>query len=419
MRAILSVALNDLRNTFAERAIYITLFVVPIAMTIFLGLVGGGTPTRIIVDVVADPSAGPLATQLTESLTKTEAGSATLWVLCDLNNQTSAPSACGLTSDAASTSGATQAQRRDLATERVRSGKAFSALIIPAAFSADIAASKPVTLDLIGKTGLNAPELVVNQVNGALTRLNGAVTAARVVTAVKNPTDRQAFYDKVFVAAEAIWASDPVRIDDQSSDGRVGAAPNNFSQSAPGMGAMFVMINALGLASIFIVERQNGVMHRLLLLPIPKWQLLAGKLLGRYVLGLIVFAVLLGVGSLFGAHWGDPLGTVAIVAVYVLAVTAMALAFSTVVRSQGQASGIALLVALTLAPLGGAWWPLDIAPEWMRIVGHISPIAWMQDAFAKLLYYSGTFVEILPMLGVLLIFAAVFFAFGIARFRYE
>jgi ABC-2 type transport system permease protein len=137
------------------------------------------------------------------------------------------------------------------------------------------------------------------------------------------------------------------------------------------------------------------------------------------VLCVLVFAVMVSLGTIFGVRWGNPLGVVAIILVYSLAVTAIALAFSTLVRSQGQAAGITLLLALTLAPLGGAWWPLNFVPDWMRTLAQISPIYWSQEAFSRLIYYNGTLTDILSQLGVLLLFGAVFFAFGLARFRYE
>jgi ABC-2 type transport system permease protein len=185
------------------------------------------------------------------------------------------------------------------------------------------------------------------------------------------------------------------------------------------MGAMFVLQTVLGIAVVLIQERTAGTMQRLLVLPVPKWKILAGKLLARFVLGLFVFTVLIVVGTFFGVQWGSWPAVIAIVLVYTLAATAMGLAFSTLVRTLGQAGGLTLLLTLTLAPLGGAWWPLDVVPAWMRTLGHISPIAWSQDAFQKLIFYGGTFVDILPQLGVLLLFAVGFFLFGLLRFKYE
>ncbi|MGF2075590.1 hypothetical protein ACQUFC_18995, partial [Enterococcus casseliflavus] len=72
-----------------------------------------------------------------------------------------------------------------------------------------------------------------------------------------------------------------------------------------------------------------------------------------------------------------------------------------------------------LAPLGGAWWPLEIVPETMQTIGHISPIAWVMDGFGELIYYNGGIAEILPMVGALLLMAGVLIVFAIWRFKYE
>jgi ABC-2 type transport system permease protein len=77
------------------------------------------------------------------------------------------------------------------------------------------------------------------------------------------------------------------------------------------------------------------------------------------------------------------------------------------------------LVGLTLAPLGGAWWSLDIVPEFMRVIGHLSPVAWAMDAFRKLIFENAALVNILPELGILLAFTAAFFVIGVLRFKYD
>ena len=78
-----------------------------------------------------------------------------------------------------------------------------------------------------------------------------------------------------------------------------------------------------------------------------------------------------------------------------------------------------LLMGLILAPLGGAWWPLDIVPEFMRIAGHLSPIAWAMDGFKDLLFYNGSLVDIFPEVAALLIFALAFTSIAVWNFSYE
>jgi ABC-2 type transport system permease protein len=72
-----------------------------------------------------------------------------------------------------------------------------------------------------------------------------------------------------------------------------------------------------------------------------------------------------------------------------------------------------------LAPLGGAWWPLEITPQFMQIIGHISPIAWAMDGFRSLIFYGGTLTDVLLPVAVLLGASLVFLVIGARYFRYE
>ena len=73
----------------------------------------------------------------------------------------------------------------------------------------------------------------------------------------------------------------------------------------------------------------------------------------------------------------------------------------------------------TLAPLGGAWWPLEIVPNFLRVIGHASPVAWAMDGFHILIFENGTFGDILVPLSVLLVLAVAFFIIGSWRFKYD
>src|SRR5690606_39766817 len=96
-----------------------------------------------------------------------------------------------------------------------------------------------------------------------------------------------------------------------------------------------------------------------------------------------------------------------------------ALPISTFVRTVAQASNMITLFGLLLAPLGGAWYPLSIVPEFMRVIGHISPIAWVMDGFQELIFYNGGLMDIWIDIAALLIFALIFTVVGIWNFSYE
>ena len=97
--------------------------------------------------------------------------------------------------------------------------------------------------------------------------------------------------------------------------------------------------------------------------------------------------------------------------------TAAAFALAIYMQNEEQAAGIARLLGLTLAPLGGAWWPLEIVPGFMQTIGQISPIAWAMQGFRALMFNQGTLVTVLPQVGILLAVAVLLFVVGIRGFR--
>jgi ABC-2 type transport system permease protein len=78
-----------------------------------------------------------------------------------------------------------------------------------------------------------------------------------------------------------------------------------------------------------------------------------------------------------------------------------------------------MFVAITLAGLGGAWIPLWIMPDFMRTIGHFSPVAWAMDGFNALIFNSGGLEDVVVPMLVLLGLSAVLFIIGISRFKYE
>ena len=161
-------------------------------------------------------------------------------------------------------------------------------------------------------------------------------------------------------------------------------------------------------------------MQRLAVMPVSRSTLLAGKILARFCLGLLQFVVVLIVGAVLGMNFGeDPLALLLLVIVYTLSVTALSFAVGSGLKNPAQASGLGLLLALTLAPLGGAWWPMSISPRFLQIIGHVSPVAWAMDGFTALTYEGAHLVDIWVPVVVLLGMTIVAFFIAIPRFRYQ
>jgi ABC-type multidrug transport system permease subunit len=54
----------------------------------------------------------------------------------------------------------------------------------------------------------------------------------------------------------------------------------------------------------------------------------------------------------------------------------------------------------------------------MRTVGHLSPVAWVMDGFRSVIFFGGGLGTVIVPLLVLLGMTVVFFAIGVARFKF-
>jgi ABC-2 type transport system permease protein len=109
---------------------------------------------------------------------------------------------------------------------------------------------------------------------------------------------------------------------------------------------------------------------------------------------------------IFGVNWGDPFGAVLILTFLAAVGAGAGMLMGATFRNDQQASGIGVMVALGLAALGGAMFPLDLFSPTMQRVAHITPHAWALDGYAELVRRGGNVVDIIPELGVLAAYAA-------------
>jgi ABC-2 type transport system permease protein len=231
---------------------------------------------------------------------------------------------------------------------------------------------------------------------------------------------RAEFVRAIYTKTETLLAQRPPAVDYEAIGGSGPAeSASGFSQSVPGVGSMYVMFTVLGGMVLIQRERQRWTLQRLGVFPLTRGQILGGKILTYFTLGMLQYLVVFAVGLVVGLDFGPyPLLLLPTMAAFVLCCTALTFAIAPSLRSEGQASVVTQLLSLTFAALGGAWWPLEIVPEFMQRIGHLTPVAWVMDAFRELLFYGGNFTTILPELGVLFGAAVILFGVGSWRFRY-
>lgn len=372
MRAVLALAVLELRRFLADRFNLFFVFVLPLMLVGVLGLQAVQSPP-IQVAVTGD---GPVAQALTDRLEEVGmevtaypgraevedsvgSGDSDLGVVVGSGQDAQAGEVGEAGQDA-------QDERSGLALELVSVGEPDPAAEMMVRAAADHVSVGQARIAALTDAGLERDE------------------AER---AAEGPADREP------VTVE-------VRNDDEPDEAFAGAG--QFEVGASGQVLLFVFLNTLGAASAMIQARRSGAVRRGLSAPVRPGQMVTGLALGRLVIALFQAAWIIGMSSLlFGVGWGSLPSVLVVVTLFGLIASGLALVVGVVVDSEGPASGVAVGAGLLLAALGGCMVPLELFTDGLRRVAMFTPHAWAYEALAEIQRRDGGLLDVLPQLGVL------------------
>jgi ABC-2 type transport system permease protein len=129
--------------------------------------------------------------------------------------------------------------------------------------------------------------------------------------------------------------------------------------------------------------------------------------------------VLLTVGRLlFGISLGpEPWALLLPTAGIVFAGTAFGLVIAGLAHSREAVLPLGSIVIVTMAAVGGCWWPIDLEPRWMQQVALAFPTTWAMAAYNDLMIRRHSFEAALRPTAVLLAYGLAYLALGLALFR--
>ena len=116
-------------------------------------------------------------------------------------------------------------------------------------------------------------------------------------------------------------------------------------------------------------------------------QLMAMFIAGRFMYGIDVFG-----------HLGN------LVAVSIFAAAACSsfgMLIAALAPNAAAASGLSTLVVLVMSATGGAWFPMSFMPDFIQTIGKFTLVYWSMEGFLQVLWSERTFIELLPILGIL------------------
>ena len=244
-------------------------------------------------------------------------------------------------------------------------------------------------------------------------RFSEAQATLSAVVALGSPQDAAAAMEELF--SDTGGPAIGLRVEQVGE-----VAPFNASNfTLPGYLTMFVFFTAAMGAEALARERQTHTLERLMANGVRRESLIVGKFLAGGIIGVTQVAVMWIVGALaFGIDLGaSPAAVVLLSLLMVVASAAFGVMLASFVGNVRTASAAGVLTSLVLAPIGGSWWPLFITPPFMQSLARLTPHGWANGGLNKLMLFGAEFTDVGPEIAALAVFAAVFLAVALWRFR--
>lgn len=375
----LTIAANSLRRLFRDRSNIFFVFVLPIVLILVLGLVfGSGFGSRVAVVV---PAGDDRAREMLDVI-----ASSTVFETVESNDE-------------------------DDARQRLRRNEVDAVIVIPVGYSERLDNGEQVEIGYFATASAGGID-VQAVVDAAVVEQGSRIRAARFAANAAG-TDTATALATADAVQSGLPVVDVVVEGDTADDSSTGADSGAAQQLL-----LFMFLTALTSSTALIQSRRLGVSERMFSTPTTAGTIVRGETLGRFLVVMLqgVF-IIFAAGVLFDISWGDPVGAMLVVSAFALTGTGAGMLLGSTFSTEQQAGGVAIFGALMLAALGGSMVPLEVFPDTMVAVAHLTPHAWGNDAFSELILHGGGVPDIAVELTVLTLYGLALVLIAAVIFR--
>jgi len=162
----------------------------------------------------------------------------------------------------------------------------------------------------------------------------------------------------------------------------------------PGILTQSVTFVAIFYGLYIIMDRDTGILQKLLVTPTPRLALVWGKMVSAGLRGLsqalivFIFALILGVQlhlTILSA-----LGVIVIVMLGAAVFTGISMIIAALVKTRERFMGVGQVITLPLFFASNAIYPISIMPTWLQVVATINPLSYMVDGLRALMLTGTT-----------------------------
>ncbi len=203
----------------------------------------------------------------------------------------------------------------------------------------------------------------------------------------------------------------------------VSGAPIRYvDQLVPGVIAMNVMFGAVfGVGWVLVRYRKNGVLKRMKATPVSAFLFVSAQGVSRFLIVIVTSAAVYFGTNLF-LHFrmdGSYLDLLLLLALGILSMIALGLAFATRLRSEEVANGLLNLVTFPMMLFSGVFFSLEGTPQILQNVAQFLPLTHFIQAARGIMLQGWGLAQIAPDLLFLGGFTAVCLALAAWLFKWE
>jgi ABC-2 type transport system permease protein len=160
----------------------------------------------------------------------------------------------------------------------------------------------------------------------------------------------------------------------------------------PGVLAQSVIFVAIFYGFNLVMDRDMGLLHKLLSTPIPRYSIVLGKTLSAGVRSLLQALVVFILAVIIRVHLiltpVTIIGVLVIIILTGMCFSSLSIFLASFFKTRERMMGIGQAIIMPLFFASSAIYPIDIMPTWLKVVAQVNPLSYIVEAMRSLLVTS-------------------------------
>jgi len=156
------------------------------------------------------------------------------------------------------------------------------------------------------------------------------------------------------------------------------------------MAFLLTMVGAFLSALNIVSEKEKGTIEQINVTPVSKFSFMLSKMIPFWVIGLVIITLGMFVTRLIYGY--APVGSIGVIYLfaflYLIALTGLGLAVSSISSTQQQAMLTMFFINMIFALMSGLFTPINSMPEWAQTITLLNPIRYFVE-FMRMIYLNG------------------------------